>query len=75
MKARRQPTLSLVSVLIAPERPIARPELRGNHVVYRRGEPLRCPGCGRSNWLVGRTMAECAFCETALPIASDGRDA
>ncbi len=27
-----------------------------------------CPGCDKSHWHVGRSSAECAFCETALPI-------
>jgi hypothetical protein len=30
---------------------------------------MHCPGCGHSNWLVGRSMAECAICATALPRA------
>lgn len=33
---------------------------------YRPGEANHCPGCGRHNWIVGRLMAECAFCGTAL---------
>lgn len=41
---------------------------RGFQPVYRAGETNRCPGCGRSHWLVGRSTAECAFCATALPI-------
>jgi hypothetical protein len=28
-----------------------------------------CPGCGRTQWLIGRMSAECAFCSTALPLA------
>jgi hypothetical protein len=40
---------------------------RGYFITYRRGEDNTCPGCGRRHWLVGRTMAECAFCSTALP--------
>ncbi len=43
--------------------------LRGYRVIYRPAEPPRCPGCGRSHWLVGRISAECAFCATALPLA------
>ena len=42
---------------------------RGYRVLFHRGETNRCPGCGRSQWLVGRTTAECAVCETALPLA------
>jgi hypothetical protein len=33
------------------------------------GETNHCPGCGRSQWLVGRITAECAFCHSALPLA------
>ena len=42
---------------------------RGHHVVYRAEETNRCPGCGRAQWHVGRLTAECAFCETAIPLA------
>lgn len=35
---------------------------------YRSGESNSCPGCGRQNWIVGRLMAECAFCGTALTL-------
>ncbi len=41
---------------------------RGYHVAYRLDSVNDCPGCRRSQWYVGRTMAECAYCETALPI-------
>lgn len=43
---------------------------RGHVSVYRRAEFNRCPGCGGSQWLVGRSSAECAFCGTALPLHS-----
>ena len=43
--------------------------LRGYHVAYRPG--CHCPGCGRSNWLVGRIMAECGFCSTAIVLAGE----
>jgi hypothetical protein len=39
------------------------------NIRYFAGETNHCPGCGRSQWLVGRTTAECAFCHTALPLA------
>ena len=29
-----------------------------------------CPCCARSHWHVGRRTAECAFCETVLPLAT-----
>ena len=44
------------------------PELRGYVVAYR-GATTACPCCSRTNWLVGRFLAECAFCSAALPIA------
>lgn len=44
------------------------PAQRGFHAVYRDGEVNRCPGCGRTQWHVGRALAECAFCATALPL-------
>lgn len=41
---------------------------RGYHIVYREAQTNHCPGCGHSHWYVGRSMAECAFCATALPL-------
>lgn len=41
---------------------------RGYFIVYREQEVNHCPGCGRTQWYIGRTMAECAFCTTALPL-------
>ena len=41
---------------------------RGYHIVYRDQEVNHCPGCGRTHWYIGRSMAECAFCTTALPL-------
>lgn len=46
------------------------PALRGFHAVYRDGERNHCPACGREQWHVGRMLAECAFCATALPLES-----
>jgi len=48
------------------------PRARGYHVVYRPNERNHCPGCGGSHWLIGRLMAECAFCSTALPLLEAG---
>ena len=45
------------------------PAVRGYHAVYREHEVNHCPGCGRTQWYVGRVLAECSFCETALPLA------
>jgi hypothetical protein len=41
---------------------------RGYHIPYRGGQTNHCPGCGRTHWYIGRMMAECAFCATALPL-------
>jgi ribosomal protein S27E len=43
---------------------------RGYRVVYRSDRVNHCPGCGRSQWHVGRSTAECAFCGTAIPLAA-----
>jgi hypothetical protein len=42
---------------------------RGFRPLYHDDTVNHCPGCGRTHWLIGRVMAECAFCETALPLA------
>lgn len=55
-----------------PMRRLFDPAQRGYAPIYR-GAGTACPGCGRTHWLVGRVMAECAFCAAALPIAQDGR--
>ncbi|HYJ30611.1 MAG TPA: hypothetical protein VEW25_09760 [Allosphingosinicella sp.] len=47
---------------------IPQPSQRGYHIVYRGDEANYCPGCGRTHWYIGRLMAECAFCATALPL-------
>ncbi|HEX7781511.1 MAG TPA: hypothetical protein VF509_01755 [Sphingobium sp.] len=47
--------------------------IRRQSILYRRAAPNPCPGCGQSQWLVGRVMAECAFCETALPLEQNFR--
>jgi hypothetical protein len=44
------------------------PAARGYHCVYRENEVNHCPGCGRTHWFLGRMLAECAFCGTALPL-------
>lgn len=41
----------------------------GYKIMYHPGEPNRCPGCGHSNWHVGRVTAQCGFCGTALALA------
>lgn len=47
---------------------------RGHHIVYRTHAENHCPGCGRSNWYIGRTSAECGFCGTAVPLAEARMD-
>jgi hypothetical protein len=42
---------------------------RGHHIVYRANASNHCPGCGRSQWYIGRISAECGFCGTAVPLA------
>jgi hypothetical protein len=42
---------------------------RGHHIVYRANAANHCPGCGRSQWYVGRLSAECGFCGAAVPLA------
>ena len=49
------------------------PARRGYHAVYRDNEVNHCPGCGRTHWYVGRTLAECGFCATALPLSGSFR--
>ena len=31
---------------------------RGHHIVYRANADNHCPGCGRSQWLIGRFSEE-----------------
>ena len=42
---------------------------RGHHIVDRSNALNHCPGCGRSQWYVGRISAECGYCATAIPLA------
>lgn len=43
---------------------------RGFTALYHSDVVNHCPACGHTQWHIGRAMAECAFCETALPLAS-----
>ncbi|HVM38421.1 MAG TPA: hypothetical protein VM265_08550 [Sphingomicrobium sp.] len=54
---------------IEARRDVFNPSLRGYHAVYRENAVNHCPGCGRTHWLLGRMLAECAFCATALPLS------
>jgi len=42
---------------------------RGYVPLYTPGSA--CPGCGRSHWHIGRQVAECAWCGTALPMVRE----
>lgn len=53
---------------IEPRRETFDPHARGYHAVYRENAVNHCPGCGRTHWLLGRMLAECAICSTALPL-------
>jgi hypothetical protein len=44
----------------------------GYRIHYRHDEVNHCPGCGQTQWIVGRLTAECAFCATALPVRAAG---
>lgn len=46
---------------------------RGYHVRYRPGAINHCPGCGHSQWHVGRVSAECAFCGVSLDLPDSSR--
>ena len=50
------------------------PGRRGYYVMYREHEVNHCPGCGRTHWHIGRILAECAFCATALPLEASLRE-
>lgn len=49
---------------------VPRADMRGYHIMYREHETNYCPGCGHTHWYIGRILAECAFCATALPLES-----
>jgi len=38
-------------------------------VHYHAGTVNYCPACAGTHWLVGRASAQCAHCDTALPLA------
>ncbi len=44
----------------------------GYRLVYRPAKVNCCPGCGHTNWYIGRWTAECAFCATVLPLQQTG---
>lgn len=42
---------------------------RGFMPLYHADHVNHCPGCNGRNWNIGRFSAECAQCETAIPLA------
>lgn len=38
--------------------------------LYHSDTVNHCPACGHTHWHIGRSTAECAFCDTALPLAA-----
>ena len=42
----------------------------GLRILYHEGTENYCPGCGQRHWVIGRLMAECAYCTTAIPLQS-----
>lgn len=68
-----RPKLSLVGSVMVEKQARATNAVtlarRGNLAVYRHGKENFCPKCGKSHWFIGRSSAECAFCDTALPFA------
>ena len=38
--------------------------------LYHADVTNHCPACGKAHWTIGRSTAECAFCETALPLSA-----
>jgi len=52
------------------QEPVAFPRRGGFVVGFHPDTVNYCPACSRSHWLVGRLSAQCAFCDTALPIVA-----
>ena len=46
------------------------PENMGYRVSYRPGAVNYCPACSHAQWYVGRSSAECAFCNAVVPLAA-----
>lgn len=62
---------------VIPIRPmIAGPSYGSAHrlnPVFTEGHGNACPSCNARAWRVGRITAECAVCETVLPIVRQAR--
>lgn len=37
-------------------------------LTYKPGTLTHCPTCSGTQWLIGRTTAQCAYCDTAMPL-------
>lgn len=46
------------------------PIRRGFTALYHADVVNHCPACGHTHWHIGRSMAECAFCDAAIPLAA-----
>lgn len=72
---RRPAVLSLVAGTIMSDqrdrRGIVVARARGSFTTYRAGKVNHCPGCSGNHWIVGRQSAECADCETVLPLQGE----
>jgi hypothetical protein len=42
----------------------------GTLVLYHQGTVNHCPGCGWSQWHIGRVVAECVRCCAAIPLVT-----
>lgn len=67
-RAMNDPAAAGVQPLPFPHEPVNR-----GYVPIYNGCSTICPGCHRSNWIVGRISAECAVCTTALPLGQSTR--
>lgn len=54
-----------------PQHAVPVPLPVGQHYAlhYHSGIVNHCPACSGTQWFVGRTTAQCARCESALPLA------
>jgi len=45
------------------------PKRTGFVPLYHADTVNHCPSCSHTHWHIGRSTAECAFCEAAIPLA------
>lgn len=56
-----------------PARPHAALAIAPHYALTYHSDTLNyCPSCSGTHWLIGRMTAQCAHCETALPLAQMG---